>query len=200
MCTGGGPNTSLRTCSCNLRLTEVAPQLERLLGSGLKLLSFLGPVPPISASLPCPAPFLKLVDLSPFMDDLEEEGALAENLNKFSGIMCLLFSKTTWGRGGARLPDPFPDVVTKLGSLVNSNPTSGDFASFVRPAADIVPTPVVVLLMLVSPEVFSISFFGFFFLGAFLNVTLSTPMYLHPEGNISTLSNKYRTITENILR
>lgn len=197
MCTGGGPNTSLRTCSCNLRLTEVAPQLGRPFGASLKLLSFPGPVPPISVPpvlsppLPCPSPFFKPVDLSPFTDDLEEEGALAENRNRFSGMMCLLFSKTTWGRGGARLLDPFPDVVTKLGSLMNSNPTSGGFVSFVSPAVAVVSTPAVVVLMPVSPEPFSISFFGFFFFGAFLNVTLSTPIYLHPEGDISIVSNKY---------
>lgn len=176
----------------------MAPQLERLFGTGLKLLSSPGPfrfisVSPVPPSLPRPAPLPKPVDLSPFTDDLEEEGALAENLNKFSGIMCLLFSKTTCGRGGAGLPGPFSDV-TKFGSLANSNLTGGDFALFVSPMADVpaeVSIPAAVLLMLVSPESFSISFFGFFFFGAFLNVTLSTPMYLHREENISSaLGNK----------
>lgn len=64
---------------------------------------------------------------------------------------------------------------------MNSNPASGDFVSFVSPVVAIAPTPAFVVLMHVSPEPFSISFFGFFFFGAFLNVTLSTPMYLHPE-------------------
>lgn len=74
---------------------------------------------------------------------------------------------------------------------MNSNPTNGDFVSFVSLVVAIAPTPAVVVLMDVSPESFSISFFGFFFFGVFLNVTLSTPMYLHPEGDISIVSNKY---------
>jgi hypothetical protein len=168
-------------------LTEVAPQLEKLLGVGLWSLLFSASIPPTAASpftppsLPCSVPLSAPADFSLATDDLEEqEGALVDSLKRFSGIICLLFSKTTCGKGKVGFPGPFSGVA-KLGSLVNSDPTAGGFAFFVELMTNVVvrvPTSASTSFVLVSSRLFSNSFFSFFLFGAFLNVTLSTPIYL----------------------